>query len=183
LQRDDLAASVATGGDAVGHRTHPQPIHAVVATRAVGQEHGFVFAFEPAAARQVPAHAMRDGVGELRQLRRGGGTGAAQARLAPRGLDVRVVHAVEPQQTAVGAIPDASPVMQAKYTTFRQVLGEGMSASELFSGMGATISEKGVLGCREVMVKNGDSKFALNDDNHVMTPLGKLEQKDLDQLI
>ena len=72
LQRDDLAASVATGGDAVGHRTHPQPIHAVVATRAVGQEHGFVFAFEPAAARQVPAHAMRDGVGELRQLRRGG---------------------------------------------------------------------------------------------------------------
>ncbi|TGW41890.1 hypothetical protein E5P20_23260, partial [Escherichia coli] len=35
LQRDDLAASVATGGDAVGHRTHPQPIHAVVATRAV----------------------------------------------------------------------------------------------------------------------------------------------------
>ena len=41
-------------------------------TRAVGQEHGFVFAFEPAAARQVPAHAMRDGVGELRQLRRCG---------------------------------------------------------------------------------------------------------------
>ncbi|CRN69255.1 hypothetical protein PAERUG_P42_1_London_26_VIM_2_10_12_00013 [Pseudomonas aeruginosa] len=99
LQRDDLAASVATGGDAVGHRTHPQPIHAVVATRAVGQEHGFVFAFEPAAARQVPAHAMRDGVGELRQLRRGGG--AAQARLAPRGLDVRVVHAVEPQHVEV----------------------------------------------------------------------------------
>lgn len=101
LQRDDLAASVATGGDAVGHRTHPQPIHAVVATRAVGQEHGFVFAFEPAAARQVPAHAMRDGVGELRQLRRGGGTGAAQARLAPRRLDVRVVHAVEPQHVEV----------------------------------------------------------------------------------
>ncbi len=99
LQRDDLAASVATGGDAVGHRTHPQPIHAVVATRAVGQEHGFVFAFEPAAARQVPAHAMRDGVGDLRQLRRGGG--AAQARLAPRGLDVRVVHAVEPQHVEV----------------------------------------------------------------------------------
>jgi len=99
LQRDDLAASVATGGDAVGHRTHPQPIHAVVATRAVGQEHGFVFAFEPAAARQVPADAMRDGVGELRQLRRGGG--AAQARLAPRGLDVRVVHAVEPQHVEV----------------------------------------------------------------------------------
>ncbi len=44
---------------------------------------------------------MRDGVGELRQLRRGGGTGAAQARLAPRGLDVRVVHAVEPQHVEV----------------------------------------------------------------------------------
>ena len=70
-------------------------------TRAVGQEHGFVFAFEPAAARQVPAHAMRDGVGDLRQLRRCGRTGAAQARLAPRGLDVRVVHAVEPQHVEV----------------------------------------------------------------------------------
>jgi hypothetical protein len=69
LQRDDLAASVAAGGDAVGDRTHPQPLHAVVATRAVGQEHGFLFAFEPAAARQVPAHPVRDGICQLGQLR------------------------------------------------------------------------------------------------------------------
>ncbi len=69
--------------------------------RAVGQEHGFVFAFEPAAARQVPAHAMRDGVGQFRQLRRCGRTGAVQARLALRTLGGVLVHAVEPQHVEV----------------------------------------------------------------------------------
>ncbi len=101
LQRDDLAASVATGGDAVGHRTHPQRVHAVVARRAVGQKHGFVLAFQPAFARQVPAHAMRDGVGQFRQLRRCGRTGAVQARLALRTLGGVLVHAVEPQHVEV----------------------------------------------------------------------------------
>jgi hypothetical protein len=85
------------GGDAEGDRTHPQRIQAVLAIRADGQEHGFVLAFQPAFARQVPADAMREGVGELRQLRRAGRTGAAQARLALRELDVRAVYAVEPK--------------------------------------------------------------------------------------
>ena len=89
------------GGDAVGDRAHPQRVHAVVAAGAVCQEDGFVLAFEPAFARQVPAHAARDGAGQLRQLRARRRAGAAQARLALRLLHVRLVHAIKPQHVKV----------------------------------------------------------------------------------
>lgn len=69
LQGDDFAPGLRAGGDAVGDRTHTQRVHDVVATRAVGQEGRFVLAFEPAFARQMPAHAMRDRVSQVRQLR------------------------------------------------------------------------------------------------------------------
>ena len=51
LQRRHLAPGLRAGGDAVGDRTHPQRVQAVVAASAVGQKGGFVFAFEPALAR------------------------------------------------------------------------------------------------------------------------------------
>ena len=39
---------------------HPQRVHGVIATSAVGQGGGFVFAFEPALAPQMPTHPVRD---------------------------------------------------------------------------------------------------------------------------
>ena len=41
LQGDDFASGPRASGDAAGDRTHPQRVHAVIATRAVGQEYGF----------------------------------------------------------------------------------------------------------------------------------------------
>ena len=85
-------------------------VQAIVAASTFGQEGRFVFAFEPAVARQVPAHAMRDGVRQRRQLRGGRGAGAMQARLALRLLDV-LIHAVEQaqrQRPAIGARPGAA---------------------------------------------------------------------------
>jgi len=60
LQRRHLAPGLRTDSDAVGDRTHPQRVQAVVAASAVGQERGFVFAFEPAFAHQMPTHPVRD---------------------------------------------------------------------------------------------------------------------------
>jgi len=57
-------------------------VQAVVAASAVGQEGGFVFAFEPAFALQMPAHAVHDLAGQVRQLRAGQRAGAMQARFA-----------------------------------------------------------------------------------------------------
>ncbi len=71
LQRDDFASGLRAGGDALGDRTHPQRVHAVIAASAVGQEDGLLLAFEPAFARQMPAHAIRDLVSRVRQLRGG----------------------------------------------------------------------------------------------------------------
>ena len=82
LQRRHLAPGLRAGGDAVGDRTHPQRVHTVVAASPLGQEGGFVFAFEPATANQMPAHPVRDGVGQVRQLRGGRRAGAMQARFA-----------------------------------------------------------------------------------------------------
>ena len=79
LEGDDFASGLRAGGDAVGDRTHPQRVHAVVAAGAVGQEDGLLLAFEPAFARQMPAHAMRDRVSQVRQLRGSRGAGAVQA--------------------------------------------------------------------------------------------------------
>ena len=68
-------------GDAVSDRTHPQRVHAVITASAVRQKDGLFLAFEPAFARQMPAHAMRDLVRQMRQLRGGRGAGAMQAPL------------------------------------------------------------------------------------------------------
>ena len=57
LQRDDLAASVATGGDAVGHRTHPQPIPMPPSPPAPSNRNtGFV---SPVSRATGAAHAMQ----------------------------------------------------------------------------------------------------------------------------
>ena len=76
LECHHLAPGLRAGGDAVGDRTHPQRVHAVVAARAVGQEDGLLLAFEPAFARQMPTDAMRDRVSQVRQLRGSRGAGA-----------------------------------------------------------------------------------------------------------
>jgi len=82
LQRRHLAPGVRAGGDAIGDRTHPQCVQAVVAASPLGQEGGFVFAFEPAFANQMPAHTVRDLFSQVRELRGRGRTGAAQRRTA-----------------------------------------------------------------------------------------------------
>ena len=123
MQRDDLAASVAAGGDAVGDRTHPQPIHAVVACSAVCQEGRFALPFEPAFARQVPTHPVRDGSCQLGQLRGGGRTGAVQAQFAPRQLGGFHVHAVEPQHVEVDVqVQRAAETLDQRH---RAALGAG----------------------------------------------------------
>ena len=96
LQRHHLAPSLRAGGDAVGDRTHPQRVQAIVAAGTFGEEVRFVFAFEPAVARQMPAHAIGDLVRQLRQLFGGRGAGAMQARFALRLFEV-LIHAVEHQ--------------------------------------------------------------------------------------
>lgn len=70
------APGVRTGGDAIDHRTHPQRVHGFVAAGAFGQEGLFALAFQPAAPRQVPAHAMRDRAGQRREICGTGRTGA-----------------------------------------------------------------------------------------------------------
>jgi len=85
LQRRALAPCVLAGGDAVGDRTHPQCVQAVVAACAVGQKCRLVFAFKPAFAHQPPTHPVRDGIGQLSRLRKGGRAGAMQARFVRPG--------------------------------------------------------------------------------------------------
>lgn len=87
------------------------------------------------------------------------------------------------EKTPVGATPDGDEQTVAKYTVFRQALGSGMAASELFSGMGATISETGKLGAREVMLMNEGSGFKLTPENSVIHSLGVLKQADVDALM
>ncbi|MBL8785077.1 MAG: DUF4157 domain-containing protein [Deltaproteobacteria bacterium] len=87
-------------------------------------------------------------------------------------------------KTPVGAKPDTTDVkLQEQYEIFRKAIDGGLSASKLFSGMGATVSEKGQLGAREVMVTNNDSGFKLTADNSVITSLGVLKQADVDKLL
>lgn len=88
------------------------------------------------------------------------------------------------ERTPVGALPDGvDPATLEKYQIFREALGSGMAASELFSGMGATISETGQLGAREVMVVNESSGFKLTPDNSIVESLGVLRQEDVDALM
>lgn len=87
-------------------------------------------------------------------------------------------------KTPVGAKPDTTdPKLQEQYVMFRKAIDGGLSASKLFSGMGATVSEKGQLGAREVMVTNQDSGFKLTAENSVVTSLGVLQQADVDKLL
>ena len=55
LPRRHLASGLRTGSDAVGDRIHPQRVQVVAKVSAFTQDGVFVFAFEPALARQVPA--------------------------------------------------------------------------------------------------------------------------------
>ena len=100
LQRRDLAPCVLAGGDAVSDRTHPQCVQAVVAACAVGQKGGFGFAFEPASARQMPAHPVRDLAGQLRQLRGRRRSGSLNARLIRQSSRDHAMH--DPQHRADG---------------------------------------------------------------------------------
>ena len=76
-----------------------QSFYSPAVLRKVPQE-CWRFAFEPAFARQVPAHTVRDLLSQVRQLRGRGRTGPAQARLVRPGGH-RLVHAVEPQHVKV----------------------------------------------------------------------------------
>ena len=87
-------------------------------------------------------------------------------------------------KTPVGAEPDTpDPTLKEKYKIFRKALGSGMAASELFSGMGATISETGDVGAREVMLMNNASSFKLSPENSVIHSLGTLNKAEVDALI
>jgi len=95
-----LAPGLRSGSDAVGDRAQPQRVQAVAAASAVGQEHGFVFAFEPAFAHPMPTHPVRDRAGQVLHLRGGRRAGAMQARFALGLLDV-LIHVIEPQHVEV----------------------------------------------------------------------------------
>ena len=69
LQGDDFAPGLRASGDAVGDRTHPQRVHAVIATRAVGQEYGFVLAANWSGSfRQRPLRVEADTIIQLLNL-------------------------------------------------------------------------------------------------------------------
>ncbi|MCB8965873.1 MAG: DUF4157 domain-containing protein [Ardenticatenaceae bacterium] len=72
-------------------------------------------------------------------------------------------------RTPVGGDPQ-TPDAQLKEDCkkLRKILNDLYGANELYSGMGATISESGTLGAREVMVSNNDTGFKLTPDNHVL---------------
>ena len=101
LQCRHLAPGVLASRDAVGDGTHAQCVHGVVAASTFREEGRFVLAFEPAFARQMPAHAIRDPVSQVRQLRGGRGASAMQAWFALRLLHFLLVHAVKPQHVEV----------------------------------------------------------------------------------
>ncbi len=72
-------------------------------------------------------------------------------------------------QTPVKGDPKTSdPTLKANCLKLRQVLTDKYGANPLYSGMGATITEGGSLGAREVMITNKDTGFALTPDNHVV---------------
>ncbi len=88
-------------------------------------------------------------------------------------------------KTPVGAKPNTNDEkLLDQYEAFRMAIANGLSASALYSGMEATVSEKGELGVREVAVSNEGSAFKIQDGvNAVITSLNKLKQSDLDALI
>ncbi|MCB9735152.1 MAG: DUF4157 domain-containing protein [Deltaproteobacteria bacterium] len=61
----------------------------------------------------------------------------------------------------------------------RTLLSRAYGANELYSGMGATISEQGELGAREVMVNNNGTNFALTSDNHRLVDIGAFTAADV----
>ncbi|HRE91476.1 MAG TPA: DUF4157 domain-containing protein [Myxococcota bacterium] len=72
-------------------------------------------------------------------------------------------------QTPVKGDPKTSdPKLKGDCLKLRQVLNDKYGANPLYSGMGATVTEGGALGAREVMLTNNDSGFALTADNHVL---------------
>lgn len=72
-------------------------------------------------------------------------------------------------QTPVKGDPKTSdPKLKGDCLKLRQVLTDKYGANPLYSGMGATITEGGALGAREVMITNKDTGFALTPDNHVV---------------
>lgn len=72
-------------------------------------------------------------------------------------------------QTPVKGDPKTSdPKLKADCLKLRQVLNDKYGANPLYSGMGATVTEGGGLGAREVMLTNNNSGFALTADNHVL---------------
>jgi len=87
-------------------------------------------------------------------------------------------------KTPMGAKPNTTDKkLQEQFTMFRKAIDGGLAASKLFSGMGATISEGGQLGAREVMVTNEGSGFKLTAANSVISSLGVLKQADVDKLL
>ncbi|MFK7930269.1 MAG: hypothetical protein AB8H79_18925 [Myxococcota bacterium] len=83
-------------------------------------------------------------------------------------------------QTPVGGTPSTSSPDHAQLAGIvRGLLNANYGANELYSGMGATISESGDLGAREVMVNNNDTGFVLTTDNHSIVELGSFTKADV----
>jgi len=88
-------------------------------------------------------------------------------------------------ETPVGATPNTTDeTLLDQYDAFREALSNGLSASELYSGMEATVSERGEVGAREVAVSNDGSNFKVKDGvNCTIKSLGKLTREQLTPLM
>ncbi|MED5525662.1 MAG: hypothetical protein VX447_13040 [Pseudomonadota bacterium] len=81
------------------------------------------------------------------------------------------------KETPVGAQPAGLDKAQVeKYKAFRDVLEQRFSANELYTGFGATMTEGGSLGAREVMLvnKGGRRGFQLGSVEHKIVSLGEI---------
>lgn len=105
--------------------------------------------------------------------------GAAQltAVLGPNPADAAVSGMLQQlldawSVTPVGGKPAVGGGDQSQLAAVvRDLIKTQYGANELYSGMGATITEKGDLGAREVMVEKGGTGFKLTPDNHTLISL------------
>ena len=87
-------------------------------------------------------------------------------------------------KTPVGSSPSmGGPAEDRMAKIVRGLLSRQYGANELYSGMGAPISEQGDLGAREVMVENNGTGFGLTADNHVIVDLGTYTNADVDKAL
>ena len=70
------------------------------------------------------------------------------------------------------------PAKADKCQVLRELVDSQYGANDLYSGVGATISEEGDTGAREVMVSPEHTGLALTSDNHKFESLGELKQEE-----